>query len=182
MPSNDTIPLPERASDSYSKLSLVSQELNSASDELGKAVTQIDAALKKLSLGVAVWVRLAERRADPGNNDFWDEFDEVGYSKVNGKWGIAIRTVGEDLQNPDHSSEERWLFNDAPRALRLLAIDKIADLLDALATKATKTKDDIRQRLGDAQAVADAVTKASGGRIPLRGIPPPPGYRKEEAK
>lgn len=184
MPSNEINPLPERVIDSYSKLSVVAQELNSASDELGNAVTQIDTALKKLNLGVVEWVKLAGRPADPQNREFWEESDEIGYAKVSGKWGIAIRTVGENLQDPDQSSEEKWLFNDAPRALRLLAIDKIADLLDALAVKATTTKDDIRKRLKDAEAVADAVTKVSGGRLPLRnrGITPPPTTARDGAK
>lgn len=171
MPSNDITPLPERAADSYSKLSAVANELNCASDELGKTVAQFEEALKKLNLGVAVWVKLSVRGPEPQNE--WDESGELGYAKINGKWGIAVRTVGEDIQNPKHSSEEQWLFHNAPRALRFVAIDKFAELLDALTTKATKTKDEIQQRLISAQAFADAVTKAAG-RIPLLGSTAPP--------
>lgn len=173
--STNTIPLPERVASSYSKLSAIAAELNDASDELGKTISQIDTALKKLNVGVVVWITIQARPADPNNGDFWHETDQLGYAKVNGKWGVAIRTVGEDVQDPDQCSDEEWLFNDAPRALRLQAIDKIPDLLDGLAQVAAKTKEEIRKRLKDAQEVADAVTKASGGRLPLRiGITPPP--------
>jgi methyl-accepting chemotaxis protein len=178
MPSNDIAPPPERAADSYSKLAAVAKELNCASDELGKTVAEFDEALKKLNLGVTVWVKLTVRGPEP-QNDFWEESDELGYAKIKGKWGIAIRTVSEDIQNHKQLSEEQWLFHDAPRALRLAAIDKFAELLDALTTKATKTKDEIRQRLSSAQAVAEAVTKASG-RIPSLGLTPP--HKKEGAE
>lgn len=168
-------PLPERVSTAYAKLSAVAADLNDASDELGKTISQIDTALKKLNVGVIVWITIQARPADPNNGETWYEADHLGYAKVNGRWGVAIRTVGEDIQNPDHCSDEQWLFNDAPRALRLQAIDKIPDLLEGLAQVAAKTKEEIRKRLKDAQDVADAVTKASGGRLPLRGgITPPP--------
>jgi hypothetical protein len=180
MPSNDIAPPLERAADSYSEVSAVAKELNWVSDELGKIVAQLDEALKKLNLGVTVWVKLSVRGPEP-QNDLWDESDELGYAKIKGKWGIAIRTVGKDIQNPKHSSEEQWLFHDAPRALRLVAIDRFAELLNALTAKATKTKDEIQQRLSIAPAVADAGTKASG-RIPLLGPTPPPGYKKEGAE
>lgn len=177
-----TAPLPERVASAYSKLSAVASELNAASDEFGKTIDQIDSALKKLNLGVTVWIRIAKRPADPPNDDMWDESDLLGYAKIRGKWGIALQTTGEDISNPENCTSEMWLFNDAPRRLRLLAIDKIGELLDGLTQIAVKTKDEIRGRLKDAQDVADAVTKASGGRIPLRGIEPPPGHKKEATK
>jgi hypothetical protein len=170
MPTNDTTPLPQRVKASYSNLSTAAKDLNAVSDELGSLVGQIDTALKKLNLGVTEWVKIAERGADPANSDFWEESDHVGYAKKNGKWGICLRTVGEDIQNPADSSDEQWLFSDAPRSLRLLAIDKIPDLLEALAEKSVQTKNDIEAKLGEVRDVADAVTAASGGRIPIRRV------------
>ncbi len=174
MTSDNTTPLPERVALAYSKLSAVATDLNKASDELGTIITQIDTALKKLNLGVTVWITIAKRPAHPEDNDFWCETDQLGYAKLGGKWGIAIRSVGENISYSENSETGEWLFNDAPRTLRLQAIDNIEELLDGLAQVAIKTKEEIYGRLKDAQEVANAVTIASRGRVPLRGIPPPP--------
>ena len=175
MASNDSTPLPKRVASAFSKLSAVAVDLNAASDELGKTITQIDTALKKLSLGVIVWVTFASRGDDPDEGSGWQEADQIGYAKVNGQWGMTIRTIGENVAYPEQGTNEEWLFNDAPRALRLKAIDKIPEFLDALASMADQTTQQIRNKLKAAQDVADAVTIASGGRLPLRGgLTPPP--------
>lgn len=44
------VPLTERVQASYKQLSLAANNLNAASDELGKAISILDAALKKLKL------------------------------------------------------------------------------------------------------------------------------------
>jgi hypothetical protein len=181
MPSSDTTPLPERVASSYEKLSAIAKDLNTVSDELGQSINQIDSALKKLNLGVSVWVTIVKRHAEPQNNEFWEEADQIGYAKKNGKWGICIRTVGEDLQDPDHSTVDEWLFSDAPRQLRLSAIDKVPALLEALAKQAEETTKDIQARLRDAHAVADAVTVAAHDRLPIRGgTTHPPTKQKAE--
>ena len=47
---------------SLQKLAHAAIGLNSASDELGKAIAIVDAALKKLNLGISAWATLS--RAD----------------------------------------------------------------------------------------------------------------------
>ena len=51
-----TLPLSERVASYYAQLTSAAKDLNSISDELGKSIAEIDMALKKLNLGVAVWV------------------------------------------------------------------------------------------------------------------------------
>lgn len=149
--------LSAKVQSSYRQLSTVASDLNAASDELGKPVADLDAALKKLNLGVSVWMHL--RGNDDRDGSYWS--DDLGYSKVGGKWGIALRSVKGDVNWPDEERVEAWLFNDAPRELRVQAIGKIPELLDKLNEKAVETAKKIRERLADAQQLAAAVKEAA---------------------
>jgi hypothetical protein len=159
---DDEIPLLERVANYYSQLTTVAADLNAVSDELGKSIAEIDVALKKLNLGITTWVAIS--RTDEAYFDDsplwrWD----IGYAKVDGKWGISLRKISGDYSNPDQSDNEEWLFNDAPRALRLEAIGKIPELLEKLSKDAVDTASEIRAKLGEAQTVAEAV-KGAGNR------------------
>jgi hypothetical protein len=170
MPTDET-PLAQRASSSFAQLTLAAKELNSISDELGKPISDIDIALKKLNLGVSVWVSIKKEEGGPNESWFWSE--DIGYAKVGANWGICLRKLAGDYQDPDAEQEELWLFNDAPRALRISAIEKVPDLLEKLSNEAAKTTERIRARLSDAQAVAKAVNGGSGtARVRLSFTPP----------
>ena len=149
--------LVERVADSFSKLTSTASDLNAVSDELGKSVAQIDLAIKNLNIGIPVWLPI--QGWDGGQMDdheYWSE--DVGYSKINGKWGIGIRRVEGNHRNPDQETVEAWLFSDAPRTLRLEAIDRIPDLLEKLSEQADFAIQKIRAKLADVQAVAAAVS------------------------
>jgi len=142
---------------SFSKLTTMATGLNAVSDELGKSVAQVDSALKNLNIGIPVWVPI--KSWDGGEMDdyeYWSE--DIGYSKINGKWGISIRRVEGNHRNPDRETTEAWLFGDAPRALRLEAIDRIPDLLEKMTDQAAFAIQKIHSKLADVQAVAAAVT------------------------
>jgi len=166
--SEEQIPLQERVTNYYSQLSSVAADLNAVSDELGKSISEIDVALKKLNLGIATWVTIRGADNSPYDDSFWSR--DIGYAKVSNKWGISLRTIDGQLSDPDRSETEEWLFNDAPRSLRLEAIDKIPELLEKLSKDAVRTTKDIRARLDEAQAVAEAVKSAANGtkHVPLR--------------
>lgn len=122
----------ERVSSSYHQLSLAASHLNLVSDELGKSIAILDAALKKLNLGISTWSRL-DRWEDPGGN-YSTRY--IGYAKVNNRWGIALRTVAGNNTQPEEATVEEWLFNEAPRTLRIEAVDKLPDLFDNLIQEA----------------------------------------------
>src|SRR6266852_2109512 len=82
----------KRVQDSYKQLSLAAVSLNNASDELGRAISALDAALKKLNLGVSAWVTLSSNDGVQTGQDWWWK-REFGYTKVRDKWGIALRTT-----------------------------------------------------------------------------------------
>jgi hypothetical protein len=155
--SSSQFSLSARVSSSYSELSSVATELNAISDALGKAVSDIDEGLKKLNLGVTAWVRVdSAYRNSPQDGCY--EIEEIGYAKISGKWGIALRTRrGDDNYRNDAEGIEEWLFNDAPRASRVMAIEKIPELLNKLNEEAAKVTKELQAKLADAEAVASAV-------------------------
>ncbi|HEY4903441.1 MAG TPA: hypothetical protein VIH89_08220 [Candidatus Sulfotelmatobacter sp.] len=157
-------PLSTKVEHSFRKLSAVASDLNFSSDELGKSVSELDAALKKLNLGISAWVTF-RGNSDPNEGWYWNE--ELGYDKVGGTWGMALRTI-KGSGDPEHDLVETWLFNDGPRSLRLSAIDAIPKLLEELSTNATETAKKIRLKLSEVQEVAAVVKKAA--EEPLKRI------------
>jgi hypothetical protein len=154
------LPLPERVSNSFKQLTLAAADLNSASNELGQAISAIDAALQKLNLGVPTWVTFSSN--DSEDHDFWH--NDVGYAKVGTKWGIALRAVSGNYNWPDDAEVESWLFNEAPRRLRIEGIAKIPDLLEALIKVSEETTEKIRTKTTHAKQLAFAITQAASER------------------
>jgi hypothetical protein len=163
MSDKDT-PLLERVASYYTQLSTVAADLNAVSDELGKSIAEIDTSLKKLNLGISTWLTIHGGDGSyRGDSSYWSR--DIGYTKVEGKWGISLRKVEGNYQYPDDEKTEEWLFNDAPRSLRLEAIDKIPELLEELSKEAVKTTKNIRAKLDEAKAVAE-VLKGAANRSP----------------
>lgn len=129
--------------------------MNVVSDELNKPIVAIDAALKTLNLGVTTWVEFAGS-VDHNAGCFWAR--SLGYAKISGKWGIAIRTMAGDFG--DEPSEEYWPFSDAPRAYRLEAADKLPDLIEKLVTAADETAEKLKQKIDATNQVAQAIAQS----------------------
>src|ERR1700722_14127044 len=108
--------------------------LNCATDQLGKSVSRLDAILKKFSLGIPTWVTFNESTASAPSYDH----EDLGYTKIGGRWGIAIRIVSGDLRAEEDEKVEQYSFNDAPRLLRVQAVTKIPELLMALLESAAQ--------------------------------------------
>jgi hypothetical protein len=161
----------ESVSTAFSKLHSVAAELNAVSDELGKYVADIDVSLKKLNLGIAVWVKVSGWEGDQHRGDlsYWTE--DLGYSKIGGKWGISLRRVDGDYRDPDGECVEEWLFNDAPRDLRLASIAKFPELLETLTLKAMKVIGEIQSQMEYLQTVAASISpEATLAGSPTRRI------------
>jgi hypothetical protein len=162
----DPATLAQSVSSSFQKLHDAAGSLNIVSDELGKHIARIDESLRKLNLGITVWVSVSGwDNNDEGGSNFWSE--EVGYAKINGKWGVCLRRVEGSFSHPDHDSIEIWAFNDAPRVQRLDALDKIPDLLQKLSVEAEKLTTRVKSRLSDVQVVANALGPQ---RLPMRPV------------
>jgi hypothetical protein len=147
--------LNHRISSSYKQLTQAATELNAVSDELGKFVTALDSALRRLNLGIATWLRLESREDGSGNYTKRD----LGYAKIGNKWGIALRTMSGNHNDVEDSNVEEWLFNDAPRALRIESVEKLPDLFENLVKEADAATKQIRTKTQRAQALATALTE-----------------------
>jgi hypothetical protein len=156
----EPINIPEVVSSFFSELRTVAADLNAVSDELGKSIAEIDAVLKNLNLGITVWTKMRAGGGDPSEGDFSYWREEIGYAKYSGRWGICLRETYGD-QSSDLAEISTWLFSDAPRALRLTAIDHIVSLLQKLSEEGAATTQRIKDKLADAQEVAAALTQAS---------------------
>jgi len=145
--------VPPDANHAFFELKAAAKELNEFSDQLGKPVTALDALLKPLNLGISAWYRLARHDDDRGSGQYWVR--DLGYAKVDGKWGIALR---EGRGFPSGEEEyETWLFNDAPRRLRVEAVDHLPELIQELTKAAKDTSRKVRGKIDAAQKVVAAV-------------------------
>jgi hypothetical protein len=155
MPSKkDSEPLPTRVQSSFHKLKGAASELNAASDRFAKLIGEIDATLKPLNIGITCWVKMGVG----WNDGYLSGYDQVGYTKITGKWGVALSSV---TANPNEVTDfEEWMFSDGPRRLRLLAIDYIPELLDELAKQAVKGTKDIAEKISEVEGLVSALKEA----------------------
>ena len=142
----------ERTTIAFGALAASAKKLNEVSGELAQPVASLERALHRLSIGVACWTRIAGH--DDGH-DCWSQ--DVGYSMVNGAWRLAARRVHGDGVNPENTREEVWPFNEAPLYLRIRAVDKIPDLLEAFVKATDAAANRLSKKVGPAQELADAV-------------------------
>jgi hypothetical protein len=151
-PQSDTLSAPfKRLVDSAAKL-------NKVSDQLTIQIEQIDAALKNLNLGVTAWVMIAENEDEDGN---WIE-EELGYTRIGSRWGVALRThSGTRGTDPNHPDETFSAFADAPRPLRIRAVPHIPKLIDQLSVEAEAMIAKLSPEVDEVSALALAL-QASG--------------------
>ncbi len=144
------------------KLSSVSQSLNQASDELTSRIAEVEAALREYKLGVEVWVDIEHWTEDIRSGDGHylplERTRRLGYGKKDGKWGLLTYL---DAQESDDYAEFSFL-REAPRDVRLAAIDKLPDLLEALVEKAVKTSQEITKKTERARQISARLTKKVG--------------------
>jgi hypothetical protein len=155
----------ERVQNSVRQFPLAATNLNTATDQLGASVGQLDAILKKFSLGVPTWVSFTEQ-----GSEFGDEYytEQIGYAKIGGKWGIAIRAIDGSYQFPGKESVEQWLFSDAPRLLRVNSVEKIPDLLEALLKKAAETAVAIAQKAAEVDTLTAGINSVIEAATPKK--------------
>jgi hypothetical protein len=142
--------LSARLHSSYEKLASSALSLNAATDELTKIGASFDAALKRLNLGIESWVQISEGSDELGTKSY---YSQLGYSKIGGKWGIALRNVECDEQSGEETVLKEWLFADAPRDLRVLAVNRLPELIERLQEEAQDTTEFINATLEQARLV-----------------------------
>jgi hypothetical protein len=154
----------------FRALSSLATSLNEASNELTKVVNVLDEALKKLNVGLTVWVDFVRR--DVPNEPLMFDDEQVGYCKVNGKWGIALQHVWGDERQGEFGSDGPWLFNDAPREMRLKSVDKIPAVIEKLGKEAFETTKRVREKTEQVRELAGAIAQVANADE-KKGTPPP---------
>jgi len=149
-------PSADKIQQSFQKLSNSAKALNKSSDELSASVAEIDVALQKLNLGISRWVEIHE---ETKNNQFVTRY--VGYDRVNAKWGISIRSCVRKTKPSDQIETSNWTLSEAPRWLRVIAIDRLPDLFEGLVGEADKQRVLIETRLAHARELASGVKGAT---------------------
>ncbi len=137
---------------SYQRLAEVASKLNNVSDEMGGSISRLDEALKILNLGIEAWYTY-----DTSDDEyFWSE-SKIGYAKIGSKWGIALNKASGFHHEPEETDSSKWLFNDAPRGLRLDAISHIPKLIDALIAQTESTIENVRAKSNSILALAEVI-------------------------
>jgi hypothetical protein len=145
----------------FQSLSSASVTLNHASASLSMAISQLDAALKKLNLGLTVWTIYHDHGLEPPYYDV----EELGYAKVAGTWGLAVRRrAGSEEEGVEETVTGPTLLNDAAREVRLIAADYIPNLIDALLISAASMANSISTTAVKVHALA-----AAFGAVPTIG-------------
>jgi hypothetical protein len=147
----------ERLASAYKRLVASAEVLSSATDEFSKPIAQLDEALRKLDLGLLTWETVASGQDDEYN--WWQR--DVGYARIDHKWGLAIRKLNGNHGYPDDDRQEQWLYNEAPRSYRIEALDKLPDLLEQLIKNADKTAKKLREKAVEAHDLAAALKSAT---------------------
>jgi hypothetical protein len=156
---DDSVPLPVRLAESYKRLAASADALGSKTHQFSKIITELERVLAKLDLNVEAWEKLRGSDED-GRGNFWHEW--VGYAKVKGKWCIALsETRGNHHNDPEDSTDLTWCFDEGPRSLQINAIDKLPDLLEALAKTADKTSRKLDQKLDQVREYTEAIQAAT---------------------
>jgi hypothetical protein len=156
--------MPEKPLIPFDRLTSIANTLNKATDELTKIVGVLDDALQRLNVGIPVWVQVVKWSSEDDQGPY--ECENVGYSKINGDWCIGInRSTGHEESTYADQVREVWPFNDAPRDLRLRAVEKLPELIDELAKSAAHTADLVNKKLAETKAFAAAI-----GLIPIEDI------------
>ena len=159
--------LAKRVQDSYRQIPAIATSLNSVSDILNNSAKRIEAVLKKHPLGVASWVKFTNSTSAGGMSYY---HEDVGFAKVNGKWCLGIRVVSGDVQ--DDETVDSWPFNEAPRGLRVKAVNKLPDLLDQLVKDGTEMIGEVTEQVRAVDFLADALEAIVEPAAERRPLPP----------
>jgi hypothetical protein len=178
--------LSRRVQDSFRKIPVVATSLNNASDSLNNSAKRIEAVLKKHPLGVASWVKFTDSSSADGMAYY---YEQVGFAKINGRWSLAIRTVAGD-ERADDDKVETWPFNEAPRGLRVKAVNKLPDLLEQLVKDGNEMIQEVTKQVKAVDFLADALEAVleltvekppdkPSARLPLRPVTSDKGEAKK---
>jgi hypothetical protein len=139
------------------QLSSASETLSEASNKLTEQIKEIENSLASFNLGVVAWVELRrtfeEAEAKDGTKYRLNRIDSLGYTKKNGKWGLCVSSQLEEFED----DFEWWLLRDAPRGLRILAVDGVPKLLEEMVNRAKQLTTEVKSKTDQAKTLAHSL-------------------------
>lgn len=136
-----------------------SKNLNRLTDELTSYVELIESVVNDLNLGLAASVSVEE---ESDENGMCTHHVRLWYEKSDGRWGFSIHEFDDYVHDPDQTHNLRsWVFKDASRMLRLKVVDRIPELIKALAKEAAEMTAKTASTVSRAQAIASTLAKPS---------------------
>lgn len=145
----------ERLVSAYKRLVAVAETQKIAARQFSAPIAEIDRALQRLDLGLITWQKIAGGEDDYGG--YWSR--DVGYARIKGDWGLAIRSV-RGHHGWEEDEVEQWLFGEAPSSMRIEALEKVPDLLEELIKNAEKTTKKLQEKTVEARELATALKVA----------------------
>ncbi len=143
------------------ELTAVSNSLNQVSDQLSRQIAELESALRELNLGVTAFVTFSKEQIEYKMEDgkvYVDHCNQdVGYGRLNGKWGLMVLTWYDSSDDSD-SMKETFL-REAPREIRLAAMDKIPELLKALSEQAQKLTQEASKKAAQIKSISTALRR-----------------------
>jgi hypothetical protein len=152
-------PASDRVVAAFMQLAKSSQTLNDEVAEWTKHVSIVNESLRKLGVGVSAWHVVSQGGDD--ENSHWRR--EIGFTKLEDEWCIALKKTSWDDRWPEEGSEEIWPFEDAPRWFMLDAGGKIPDLLETLVKRTDETTVKVTKRKEEAATMAIALALLTDG-------------------
>ena len=105
----------------------VSDELNARVKEFAKTVEEVDQHFRYLGFAKAVWHPDRIHTADIGG---LEAESYIGYSRIEGKWGLNIRTIERDRESRAYVNQRVYpIASCGNMEIVVNALKKIPDLL-----------------------------------------------------
>jgi len=145
----------------FERLAPLAARLNEESDTLNDLIEEVEAKIRKLNVGLTVWLERPLARVDePPTNGQWGELQhhsevQLGVAKIRGRWKLVIRRQHVELGlyqgDPDCPWTKRYDIGEleplleAPRDYRVEAVRVLPELLAQLADRAESAVRTIRR-------------------------------------
>lgn len=126
-------------SNSFARLEKLSAQLNKSSDSVSDTLKRLESKLATLRLGVEVWLDkplCVEPLTDSNGKTMEIISTFLGYAKVDGTWHIAIQNDFELTTTGDPSGDHPQAIQQASREERIMALQRIPELIKAIEAKA----------------------------------------------
>jgi hypothetical protein len=141
-----------------SGLTSAAERLNRASDSVNAVISTVEAQLVTANVGIEVWLWEALGSTDavePTRGEMSWIAQLLGFAKVNGNWCLAVKSTrfvsgffeGDTscpYQNEYLEASPSPLLQ-APRAIRIAALDHLPKLVELLTAEATRYTESIER-------------------------------------